>query len=177
MSKNALLTLKLGAAIWISDKANFKARKIIRDKEGYHIIRNQSSKKTCVQLLSHIWLFVTPWTIAHQTLLVHGIFQARILEWVAISFSRGSSRSRDQTCISCISCIAGRFFTTEPPRKPPRRHQFSLVQSLSCFWLFVTPWTAARQARKHNNHWWLHTYKQKVKIHEANTDRVTGINK
>ena len=45
---------------------------------------------------------------------VHGISQARILEWVAISFSRGSSQSRDQTCVSCI----GRwFFTTEPPRK------------------------------------------------------------
>ena len=35
----------------------------------------------------------------------HGIFQARILEWVAISFSRGPSWPRDQTHISCISCI------------------------------------------------------------------------
>ena len=34
---------------------------------------------------------------------VHGILQARILEWVAISFSRGSSRPRDQTCVFCIS--------------------------------------------------------------------------
>ena len=34
---------------------------------------------------------------------VHGIFQARILEWVAISYSRGSSQPRDQTHISCIS--------------------------------------------------------------------------
>ena len=33
---------------------------------------------------------------------IHGIFQARILEWVATSFSRGSSQPRDQTCISCI---------------------------------------------------------------------------
>ena len=38
---------------------------------------------------------------------VHGILQARILEWVAISSSRGSSQPRDQTCISCVSCIAG----------------------------------------------------------------------
>ena len=45
---------------------------------------------------------------------VHGIFQARILKWVAISFSRRSSRPRDQTH---ISCIAGRFFATEPPGK------------------------------------------------------------
>ena len=33
---------------------------------------------------------------------IHGIFQARILEWVANSFSRGSSWPRDQTCFSCI---------------------------------------------------------------------------
>ena len=46
---------------------------------------------------------------------VHGIFLAKILEWVAISFSRGSSRARDGTQ---ISCIAGRFSTTEPLGKP-----------------------------------------------------------
>ena len=38
---------------------------------------------------------------------VHGIFQARILEWVAISFSRGSSQPRDQTQ---VSHIVGRLF-------------------------------------------------------------------
>ena len=43
---------------------------------------------------------------------VHGIFQAIILEWVAISFSRGSSRPRDRTHVSCVSCIACGFFTT-----------------------------------------------------------------
>ena len=36
---------------------------------------------------------------------VHGILQARILEWVLISSSRGSSRPRDQTPVSCTSCI------------------------------------------------------------------------
>ena len=45
---------------------------------------------------------------------VHEISQARILEWVAISFSRGSSWPKDWTW---GSCIAGRFFTTEPPGK------------------------------------------------------------
>ena len=39
---------------------------------------------------------------------VHGIFQARVPEWVAISFSRGSSQPRDQTR---VSCIAGKRFT------------------------------------------------------------------
>ena len=48
---------------------------------------------------------------------VHGISQAKILEWVAISFSRGSSRPRDQTHIFCVSCIALEFFVTEPPGK------------------------------------------------------------
>ena len=36
---------------------------------------------------------------------LHGIFQAIILEWVAVSFSRGSSWPRDQAQVSCISCI------------------------------------------------------------------------
>ena len=43
------------------------------------------------------------------------ISQTRILEWVAISFSRGSSQPRDRTW---VSCIVGRFFTSKPPRKP-----------------------------------------------------------
>ena len=47
---------------------------------------------------------------------VHEIFQARILEWVAISFSRGSSQPRDQTQ---VSCTAGRFFTKWATREAP----------------------------------------------------------
>ena len=39
---------------------------------------------------------------------VHGLVQARILEWAAISFSRGSSRPRNQTCLSYGSCICRR---------------------------------------------------------------------
>ena len=42
------------------------------------------------------------------------VFQARILDWVAISSSRGSSQTRDPIQVSCISCTAGRFFTSEP---------------------------------------------------------------
>ena len=40
---------------------------------------------------------------------VHGVFQARIMQWVAIFFSRVSSRSRDQTHVSCVSCIGRQF--------------------------------------------------------------------
>ena len=74
--------------------------------------------KVKVKSLSRVQLFATPWTVAYQalrSLSVHGIFQARALEWVAISFSRESSRPRDQTQ---VSCIAGEFFTAEASGKP-----------------------------------------------------------
>jgi len=59
--------------------------------------------------LSHVQLFANPWTIALQApLSVHGIFQARILACVAISFSRESSQLRNQTQ---VSGTAGRLFT------------------------------------------------------------------
>ena len=44
-----------------------------------------------VELLSRVQLSVTPWTVAHQAPPSMGILQARILEWVAMSSSRGSS--------------------------------------------------------------------------------------
>ena len=50
---------------------------------------------------------------------VHRILPARILEWVAIFFSRGSSQPGDQTHISCISCIGRSVLYHEPPGKPP----------------------------------------------------------
>ena len=106
----------------------------------------------------------------------HGIFQARILEWFAISFSKGSSHPRDWTL---VSCLAGRFFTNWATKEAlvnqlysdknkwmneqiheliipisvekmwyihPMNIQFSSVQSLSRVWLFATPWITARQA-------------------------------
>ena len=48
---------------------------------------------------------------------VHGILKVRILEWIVMPSSMGSSRHREQTRISCVSCIAGGFFITEPPGK------------------------------------------------------------
>ena len=83
---------------------------------------------------------------------VRGILQARILEWAAISFSRGSSWPRGRTQVYRVSCTGmqalhhwatrDRPQTTEASDKP----QFSSVQSLSRVRLFVTPWIAARQA-------------------------------
>ena len=69
----------------------------------------------CACMLSrfrHVRLFVTPWTIACQAALSLGILQAKVLEWVAMPSSRGSSWPRDWTCISYVSSLAGGFFTT-----------------------------------------------------------------
>ena len=54
---------------------------------------------------------------------VHGIFKARVLEWVAISFSRGSSRLRDQTQ---ISRVAGRHFTVWATREAKKKKKLFL---------------------------------------------------
>ena len=54
--------------------------------------------------------------IAFQAPLSPGILQARLLQWVTIPFSRGSSRPRDGTQ---VSCIAGRFFTVWATREAP----------------------------------------------------------
>ena len=64
---------------------------------------------------------------------VHGILQARILEWVAMPFSRGSFQPRDQTQVSCVFCITGRFFTTEPLGKPQLNttHPYKACSSLT----------------------------------------------
>ena len=56
----------------------------------------------------------TPWTGNLPGSSVRGILQARILEWVAISFSRGSSQPRNRTWVSCIT---GRFFTVWATRE------------------------------------------------------------
>ena len=55
---------------------------------------------------------------------VHGILQARMLDWVAMSFSRGSSPLRDWTQVSCIE---GKFFITWATRKALRNREWSNV--------------------------------------------------
>ena len=52
-----------------------------------------------------VWLSVTPMEYSPLGSSVHGILQARIVKWPAISVSRGSSWPRDRTSVSYISCI------------------------------------------------------------------------
>ena len=70
-------------------------------------------------MLSHVWLFMTPWTVAHIS--DHRIIPARILEWIAISYSRGSSHPRNRTCFSCISCIHRQILPLHHLGNPCRR--------------------------------------------------------
>ena len=64
---------------------------------------------------SHVWL-CDSMDCSPPSSSVHGILQARSLEWVAIPFSRGSSWPRDRTW---VSCTAGRFFTNWATREAP----------------------------------------------------------
>ena len=68
-----------------------------------------------LRCFSCVWLCTTLWTAACPWDSVHEILQARILEWVAISFSRTSFQPRNQTQ---VSCIAGMSFTNWAMRKP-----------------------------------------------------------
>ena len=54
---------------------------------------------------------------------VHGILQARMLQWEAMPVSRGSSWPRDRTCVFCVSCIAAGFFYPWATREAQREHK------------------------------------------------------
>ena len=83
-----------------------------------HLVRRQQCEfsfvKSCLKLKVKVAQSCpTLWGPMYYT--VHGVLQARILEWVAFPFSRGSSQPRDWTQ---VSCIMGRFFLRENPGLP-----------------------------------------------------------
>ena len=78
-------------------------------------LQNNISYCALLSHFSHDQLFVTP--VDHNPLgsSVHGILQAKILEWIAVYYSRGSFWPRDQTHVSCISCIGRPVLYLMPP--------------------------------------------------------------
>ena len=68
---------------------------------------------------------------------VHRTFQARILEWVAISYSRGYSRPRDRTCISCFSCISRVILCHCTTKEAPRSYSSFVVVLVEILWLLL----------------------------------------
>ena len=82
--------------------------------------------KVNIERVSYSGVFDSLWPHGLQAAsLLHGILQARMLEWVAIPFSRGSSWPRDQIQ---VSCIAGRFLTIWATREAPHTVFFSWRQ-------------------------------------------------
>ena len=82
---------------------------------------------------SHVQLFCNSMDCRLPDSSVHGIFQIGILEWVAISFSRGSSQPRDQTQ---VSCIAADSLPSELPGKPTQiciYYFFKFFPQLGCY--------------------------------------------
>ena len=80
---------------------------------SWKIVRGNNGNSVCLVTQSCPTVFDL-WMVVNQTPLFMAILQARILEWVAMSFSRESSQPRDWTQ---VSCIAGRFFTIWATRK------------------------------------------------------------
>ena len=104
-----------------NSEADLTSPKMALDQLHCLAINPVKWKTVKVKSFSRVQLFATSWTVAHQAPLSMGILQARILEWIAISFSRGSSWFRDQTR---DSCIAGRFFTN-----------WATFLDISCSWI------------------------------------------
>ena len=73
-----------------------------------------------------------------QSSSVHGILQARILEWIVIPFSKGSSWPRDQTQ---VSCIAGRFFTIWATREAQFEGNLAFISPFFFFPASPPSWT------------------------------------
>ena len=92
----------------------------------------KEASASCRTLLFSLWVvsnsFATPMDYSLPDCSVHGIFRARILEWVALSFSRGSFWVTDQTHVSCLT---GEFFTPDPPGKPRNLLEIQIL-SLYC---------------------------------------------
>ena len=84
-----------------------------------------AQKCKCAQSLSCVRLFATPWTV--------GSFQAKVLELVAISSSRGSYWPRDRTHVSCISCIGKQFLHWQKCKTATSSDSCSLQPSAATF--------------------------------------------
>ena len=130
----------------------------------------------CAKLLQSCPTLCNPIDYSPPGSTVHRILQARILGWVALSSSRGSSRPRDWTWVSCISFFAATAKSLQlcltlcnpidgsPPASPipgilqARTLEWVVISfsnawkwkvkvtSFSHVWLLATPWTAAHQA-------------------------------
>ena len=107
----------------------------------------------CVlSLFSHVWLFVTLCTVAHQAPLSMGFSRPRILEWVAIPSSRGSSQLRDRTHVSYVSCI-GKWVLYHQCHLGSPQMLITLIKAMHT--IFIPLQTFALQIQCINETWYL----------------------
>ena len=119
---------------------------------------NKTNKPLCCLVARLCRLLCDPVVWSPPGSSVHGISQARILEWVAIPFTRGSSPPRDGTQ---VSCLAGRFSTTEAlgkPNKPlvrlekkKRGYKLLISEMKEGTWLQI-PWTLYKIIKEYYAH-------------------------
>ena len=99
---------------WWSGKASLRRWHLSQDLKGVRKRALRISGRNAFQVMKVKVAQLCPTLCDPMDYTVHGILQARILEWVAFPFSRGSSQPRDQTQ---VSCIAGGFFTSWATRE------------------------------------------------------------
>ena len=88
-------------------------------------VERYSDSNSCCFVAKSCLSFCDPMDCSQPGSSVHGLSQARILELAAFSFSRGSSRPKNQTCVSCL----GRWIiTNEPPGKPRSSFNSTAIQ-------------------------------------------------
>ena len=83
------------------------------------------------QLLSHVWLFVTPWNVAHQASQSMGLSWQVYCSWLPFP-PPGDLPHPGTECASPVSlALVGRFFTTEPPGKHLLSHYYYLIDQIN----------------------------------------------
>ena len=85
-------------------------------------------------------------TVAHQAPLSMEFSRQESWSWLPLPTPRNFPNPRIEPTSLVSSATAGRFLSNRATCETPNSHQFSSVHSLSCVWLFATPWTVARQA-------------------------------
>ena len=85
------------------------------------------SRVCLYQLLSHVWLFETSWTVAHQAPLAKGFFRQEYLSRLPFSSLGQLSDLGIKPASPASPILAGEFFATLPPGKPLKYHESSLI--------------------------------------------------
>ena len=106
------------------------SKRIVMTRNPHHIRNSPVAERSACLLRRSVvsWLCATPWAAARQAPLSVGSLQARILEWVAMPSSRGSSQPRDQTQ---VSCTAGGFLTIWATREAYILTLFTMFSGLA----------------------------------------------